>query len=339
MRRPALSTQILAVNTVLLAATVFAAAAASRLSPEASLPERRQFLVLVAGILATVLVNGFVLRRRFRALQELAAAMERVDLTRPGSARVPAALASDSEELIRLHDAFTRMLARIEEERADAASAVLRAQEDERARLARDLHDEVNQALTGVLLRLQATVHDAPPALAEELRETQAVAAQAMDQLRGLAHELRPTALDDLGLAAALRTQVDEFTRKTGVHAALEVAGDVDDFRADEQLVVYRVVQEALSNVARHADAHSVRVEVRRKGGRGLARIADDGRGLPRGARTGHGVAGMRERALHAGGRLEVRSLPGEGTVVELLLGRTAPGGHDLPVGTGRAWA
>lgn len=337
MRRPALSTQILAVNTVLIAATVFAAAAASHLRLDASLPERRQLLVLTAAILATVLVNGFVLRRRFAALEELASTMERVDLTHPG-VRMPAPVSTDSDEIVRLHHAFNAMLGRLEEERHAAASAVLRAQEDERARLARDLHDEVNQALTGVLLRLQATAQDAPPELVEELRETQAVAAEAMDQLRRLAHDLRPTALDDHGLVAALRTLVDDFTRKTATPAVLDVNGDVDGFRPDEQLVVYRVVQEALSNVTRHADARHVRVEVRRRGARGAVRIADDGCGVDPSLAAGHGVTGMRERALHAGGTLEVRANAEGGTTVELLLGRVAPP-HPL-VGAGRrAWA
>jgi two-component system sensor histidine kinase UhpB len=334
-RRPALSTQILAVNTVLIAATVFAGAAASRLSLDGPLSEQRQFAVLACAILATVLVNGFVLRRRFAALQELADTMQRVDLSRPG-VRVPPPLSTDSDEIVRLNEAFNVMLARIEQERASAASAVVRAQEDERARLARDLHDEVNQALTGVLLRLQATVEDAPPELAAELRETRDVAAQAMDELRGLAHELRPTALDDHGLGAALRTLVDDFSRKTGVPTTLDLSGAIEEFRADEQLVVYRVVQEALSNAARHSGATQVHVEIRRKGGRGVVRVIDDGRGIDADADAGHGLTGMRERALQSGGRLDVHSALGSGTTVELLLGRTAP----IAAGAGRrVWA
>jgi two-component system sensor histidine kinase UhpB len=335
MRRPALSTQILAVNTALIAATVFAGAAASQLSFDGPLSERRQLAVLVAAILATVLVNGFVLRRRFAALQALVDTMERVDLSRPG-VRMPPPQSTDSDEVVRLNDAFNCMLVRVEQERAQTASAVLRAQEDERARLARDLHDEVNQALTGVLLRLSASIQNAPPQLADELRETRDVAARAMDELRGLAHELRPTALDDHGLSAALRTLTDDFNRKSGLLTTLDLTGAADDFRPDEQLVVYRVIQEALSNAARHAGAERVHVEVRRKGARGVVRVIDDGRGMELGASAGHGLTGMRERALQAGGRLDVHSAPGAGTTVELLLGRTAP----VAGGTGRrVWA
>ncbi len=332
MRRSPLLTQILAVNSLLIIATVFAAATAARLQVDVHAPEGRQFFVISAAILATVLVNGFVLRRRFAGLQQLIDTMEQVDLSRPG-VRVAEAEA-DSEEVARLNQAFNRMLARIEDERAAVASAVLKAQEDERARLARDLHDEVNQALTGVLLRLQATVQDAPAELRDELRETQRVAAQAMDELRGLAHELRPTALDDHGVSAALRTQIEEFQTKTGVPTTLDLSGNVDEFREDEQLVVYRVVQEALSNAARHAGATKVHVEVRRKGGRGVVRVIDDGRGIDLDKGAGHGLTGMRERALQAGGRLDVHSALGAGTTVELLLGRTAPAKT-----TGRSWA
>ncbi|MCW2957738.1 MAG: sensor histidine kinase [Solirubrobacterales bacterium] len=321
MRRPTLITQLLAMNSTLIALTVLATAAAGRLDVTA-VAERRQYLVIVAGVLATVLVNGVVLRRRLEPLHAIIDTMEHVDLSEGG---LRAAGHADTEEVARLHAAFNRMMDRLEQERTEAADAVLRAQEDERARLARDLHDEVNQALTAVLLRLQATTLAAPPELAEELRETQAVATQAMGELRRLAHELRPTALDDLGLAAALRSQVDAFGVKAGIDARLQLSGNVDDFREDEQLVVYRVVQEALSNAARHAEARHITVSVRRKGARGVVQIADDGRGIDPQADRGHGLAGMRERARQAGGRLDVQGTPGGGTTIELELGRTVP--------------
>ena len=331
-RRPTLITQLLAINTMLIAAVVLATSAAGRLDVSVG-AQRSQYAVLVAGILATVLVNGFVLRRRLAPLQAIIETMERVDLSEGG---LRASGTADTEEVVRLHAAFNRMMDRLETERAEAADAVLRAQEDERARLARDLHDEVNQALTAVLLRLQATTLAAPPELQPELQETQRVATEAMGELRRLAHELRPTALDDLGLAAALRSQVDAFQAKAGIEARLQMGGDIDDFREDEQLVVYRVVQEALSNCARHAGARHVTVSVRRKGARGVVQISDDGRGIDPQAIRGHGLAGMRERARQAGGRLDVLSTPGGGTTIELELGRTAP---STPRTARRAWA
>jgi two-component system sensor histidine kinase UhpB len=229
---------------------------------------------------------------------------------------------ADTEEVVRLHHAFNRMLDRLEEERRQSSEAVLRAQEAERARLARDLHDEANQSLTGVLLRLRAIEHDAPDELRPELRETAEAASLAMDELLRLARELRPSALDDHGIEAALRTQVDGFARQADVEATLQVAPDLGELGADQQIVVYRVVQEALSNIAQHADARAVSVELRRSDGRKMLRVTDDGRGFNDAVEEtpGLGITGMRERARLAGGRLRVRSRPGHGTVVELTL-------------------
>jgi two-component system sensor histidine kinase UhpB len=314
-----LSRQILAVNAVLITATVLAASTVARLRVEDA-GSRRQSLVLVAAILATVLVNGIVLRRRFAPLESIIDTMERVELSEPG--RRSAVMNADSEEVVRLHHAFNRMLDRLELERRQSSEAVLRAQEAERARLARDLHDEANQSLTGVLLRLRAIEHDAPEQLRPELRETAGAASMAMDELLRLARELRPSALDDHGLDAALRTQVDGFARQTGVDGVLEISPDVGELGPDEQIVVYRVVQEALNNVAQHAGAQKVTVELRRADGRKMLRVSDDGSGFNDAAADtpGLGITGMRERARLAGGRLRVRSRPGAGTVVELTL-------------------
>ena len=154
MKRPALLTQVLAVNALLITATVFAASVAASLHAEPFI-ERKRFLILVAALMAMVLLNGYLLRRRFAPLDELINAMESVDFGgRDTRERIPTA---NVEEGVRLHQAFDRMLERLEAERSRTATAVLQAQEGERARLARDLHDEANQALTGVLLRLEAT--------------------------------------------------------------------------------------------------------------------------------------------------------------------------------------
>jgi two-component system sensor histidine kinase UhpB len=216
------------------------------------------------------------------------------------------------------------MLARLEEERRSAGRAVLRGQEEERARIAQDLHDEVNQALTAVLLRLQATISDAPPGLRDELDETKHLAARAMDELLTLARQLRPTALDDHGLVPALASQVAHFGERTGIRARFERSGPVPVLSGDEQLVLYRVTQESLSNVAQHANATSVEVELCSVG-RTLLRVRDDGRGFgdtaPESNGRSHlGLSGMRERALLVGGRLQVFSAPGGGTTIELTM-------------------
>jgi len=321
MRRPtSLLSQVLTVNTLLIIATVFAASVGARLdlNEPAGLD---QFMVLVAAILATVLANNFVMRRRFAPLESLTRTMECVDLTAPG-VRAQASV-GEPVDVARLRDAFNVMLARLESERIGTAAAVLRAQESERARVARDLHDEVNQALAAVSIRLAATAESAPPELAEELAETQRLATQAMNELLGLARDLRPAALDDHGLLPALRTQVRLFGERFGISAAFAADATKPLLGEFEQLVVYRVVQEALSNVARHAHATRVKVTVMGCNATELrVTITDDGGGFHAGRidEGRCGLTGMRERAMLAGGRLDLRSKPGAGTTVELTL-------------------
>jgi two-component system, NarL family, sensor histidine kinase UhpB len=322
VKRPALLTQVLAVNAALIAATVLAATVVVHLDPDA-VADRRRLGLLGCAILATVLVNGLVLRRRFAPLEQLIAAMESVDFA---ARRTPAPpRRGEVDEVARLRQAFDRMLDRLDGERARTAGAVLHAQESERARVARDLHDEANQALTGVLLRLQASAERAPADLRAELHDTQGVATQAMEELLRLARELRPAALDDLGLAAALRTLVTEFGRRASLDAAFTLEpGALDGLDEDAQIVVYRVVQEGLSNIARHSGAGRVDVSAVHEDGATVVRIDDDGHGFdPHTAGGGVGLVGMRERAVLAGGSVEVRSMPGEGTLVELRLGGT----------------
>jgi two-component system, NarL family, sensor histidine kinase UhpB len=312
VRRPTLLTQAIAVNAVLVAAAVLAAGSAAGLDTAADL---RGFGVLAAALLAVVLVNGMVLRRRFAPLEALIAQVEGVQTAAGG---LPPLGRGQAEEVVRLHAAFADLLERIEAERAATAAAVVQGQERERERVARDLHDECNQALTGLLLRLEAAALDAPGPLAEELRACQAVAARAMEELLRVARELRPAALDELGLTAAVRSVVARTAGRAGWEAEMrldeEAAARLGD---DAQLAAYRFVQEALANAARHAGARHVRVEVCH----GRVVVQDDGRGFDAAAQTaGLGLRGMRERAALAGGRLRLRTAPGAGTTVELAL-------------------
>lgn len=323
LSRPSLLAQVLGVNAALITGTVLAATILVRRQITLGADERG-LMLLTAALLASVLVNGIVLRRRFEPLERLVRAMEDVDFNKPGGR--PQLPAGETDEVARLHSSFDRMLDRLQAERAQAAGAVLRAQETERTRIARDLHDEANQALTGVLLRIQATTQRAPQELRAELRETQQAATQAIEELLRLARELRPAALDDHGLAAALRTKIGDFARQTGVRTDLDIeACDAAALGPEEQVVVYRVVQESLSNIARHAEAGNVIVALRRENGSVVARVQDDGCGFsghPSG--SGIGLTGMRERALLAGGSLDVTSVPGRGTTIELKLGDAA---------------
>jgi two-component system, NarL family, sensor histidine kinase UhpB len=210
--------------------------------------------------------------------------------------------------------------ARLEAEHRAAGQAAIQAQERERKRLAQDLHDEVNQALTAILLRLEAMLHDAPPALADELRETKRLTTQAMEELLRLARKLRPAVLDDHGLMPALHTQVRDFTEQTGIRATFHHRGPPPRLSSEQQLAIYRVTQEGLSNIAQHASARNVKVELSFVG-RTVLRISDDGRGFSEGREGALGLGGMRERATLAGGQLQVWSGDGAGTRVELTIG------------------
>jgi len=321
MRSRTLLTQVLAVNTVLVAITAFVAAIVARdqLDGAVSLEGLLMIALAVSGV---ILLNSILLRRRLEPMDRLVDTMSSVDLVSPGTrADVSRGAAS---EVKRLSSDFNRMLARLEDERRDAGRAVLRAQEQERSRIAQDLHDEVNQALTGILLRLQATIGAAPPGLQDELRETQQLATQAMEELLHLARQLRPTALDDHGLVPALASQVGDFGERTGIRSSFRRHGPIPPLSDEEQLVIYRVTQESLSNVAQHASASHVDVELSFVG-RTVLRVRDDGGGfLPTmNGRARLGLSGMRERALLVGGSLTVFSAPGDGTTIELTMGAT----------------
>jgi two-component system sensor histidine kinase UhpB len=281
--------------------------------------------LLVIGLCLVVLALTLALvreRRRLRPLEDLVEAMEKVDLSSP-RLHLPPSIdgVGETEEVERLELAFLRMMRRLEAERRRAGSAALHAQEEERARVARDLHDEVNQSLTGLLLRLEAAREAAPPEMESELADTKALANQAMRELLSLARQLRPTALDDLGLAAAIGGQVEQLSRGE-IEARLEVEGDFSDLGDDAQLVVYRVAQEALSNAARHSGATQVEVRLRRAGDGGVAlEVTDDGRGFAFDEQQrGLGIGGMRERALLVGGKLTIESRPDAGTTVRLAV-------------------
>jgi two-component system sensor histidine kinase UhpB len=274
--------------------------------------------VAVAG-LAVSLVRQ---RRRFAPLESLIEEMEKVDLSRPGP-MLPDSIdgVGETKEVERIELAFLRMMRRLEAERRRAGSAALRAQEQERARVARDLHDEVNQSLTGLLLRLEAARESAPPELELELAKTKELANQAMRELLSLARQLRPTALDDLGLVAAIAGQVDQIDQ-AGIEARLREKGRFSDLDDDVQLVIYRVAQEALSNASRHSGATRVEVSLSRSESNVELKVADNGRGFAfEESESGLGIAGMRERALLVGGDLTIESRPGRGTTVRL----TAP--------------
>ena len=310
--------QVVAVNVLLVVTTLFAASAAASLNLSTQ-DQRTQFALLALTIVLVLLVNMLMVQRRFTPLERLIERVEAIDPQQP-AAFDAAEAGAGSREVDRLAASFRILLGRIEDERRRSGRLALRAQEEERRRLARDLHDEVNQALTAILLRLQAVSQDAPTAVADELTEVRRLVNQAMDELLRLARELRPTALDDHGLYPAIESQVRRFSSQTGVAADLRTHGDPADLDPDREIAVFRIAQEALANVARHADASAVAIDLSPLGEHGVElTVCDDGRGFAlEGESCGLGLNGMVERARLVGGELEIASRPGGGTAVSL---------------------
>jgi len=308
--------QVVATNVLMVVATVFAASAAASLNLELR-DDRVQFALLALSIVLVLLVNMLMLRRRFSPLDRLIERVEAIDPADPAAFEAP----EDHEavqEIDRLAASFRRMLGRIDAERKRSGRAVLRAQEEERRRLARDLHDEVNQALTAILLRLEALSHAAPD-VSDEVSELKKLVNQAMAELLHLARQLRPTALDDHGLVPAIESQLRRFSAQTGVHAELHTTGDATGLDSDQEIVIYRVAQEALSNVAQHASARRVELGLSANGHGVELTVRDDGRGFDTRVDTDSlGLSGMSERARLLGGRLAVESNPGSGTALTL---------------------
>ena len=320
--------QIVAANVVLVALTLFAASLAAGLDLTVR-DQRWQFLILAMSIVLSLCVNLWMLQRRFRPLESLIKRIESIDPAEP--ARVALGQNDDPvAEINRLSGSFTRLLDRIEEERRRSGQLAMRAQEEERRRLARDLHDEVNQALTAILLRLEALAQDTPPERIDEVAELKRLVNQAMEELLTLARQLRPSALDDHGLVPAVEAQLKRFSARTGIEVRMSTAGDPNELPEVMQTAIFRVAQEALANVARHAGATVVEVELDEDDGRAELRVRDDGAGFEAGAipragsegpGAGLGLGGMAERARLVGGELDVRSAPGGGTSVTLRVG------------------
>jgi two-component system, NarL family, sensor histidine kinase UhpB len=272
-------------------------------------------VVLVGGVTAILLTNLLLLRRAFAPLARLTELMRRVEPLEPGR-RIP--VYGDDPEVVGLTTAFNEMLDRLEAERRDSVRRSLEAQEGERGRIAKELHDEVGQTLTAIVLQLERLRRNAPAALGDELAETREAVRASLQDVRRIAQRLRPEALEDLGLATALETLCDRVSEQSGLEVRAHVERDTGDITPEMELVVYRVAQEALTNALRHASASQVLVELQRENGELTLRVVDDGLGFD-GAQPGSGIQGMRERALLVGGRVLVRA-HGGGTEVRLRL-------------------
>lgn len=271
--------------------------------------------VLAVGLVVIVVVNGLLLRSVLLPLDRLATAMDTVDLREPGT-RLDEAGAGPAGRLV---TGFNGMVDRLEAERASSTARALGAQEAERQRIAQELHDEVGQSLTAVLLDLKHASDQAPPEVATVLEGARATTRTSLEEVRRISQALRPGVLADLGLLNSLSSLASDFTSRTGVPVNRGFNPGLPQLSPDVELVVYRVAQEALTNVARHAGASSVALGLCRRGDLVELTVTDDGTGGPVATTgAGAGIQGMRERAQMVGGDLAVRSPTDGGTTVRL---------------------
>ncbi len=283
-------------------------------------------LLSLVGLTALLITTLVLIHRSLRPLSRLTTSMRDVDLLRPGT-RVP--VYGESEEVLDLTRAFNDMLERLENERRESVRRTLTAQEEERLQLARELHDEIGQSLTALLLQLDYMAKVAPTEVAHEAAEARETARTSLEEVRRIARQLRPEALDDLGLVSAITHLADRIAARSGLEIERRLARDLPALAPETELVIYRVAQESVTNVIRHADARRIEVELVADGAGVVLRVADDGSGV-RGAREGAGVKGMRERAVLIGARLEIDRSRLGGTEVRLEV----PGGAGERSGT-----
>jgi two-component system sensor histidine kinase UhpB len=273
-------------------------------------------LVLAVGLVAMLVANALLLRPAFTPLRRLAGHMRDVDLLRPGH-RVPAQGPVEVTALVR---AFNEMLERLEGERRDSGRRAVAAQEAERKRIAIELHDEVGQTMTAVLMRLERLRDAVPPARTDELDDAREAVRSSLDDARRIAQELRPEMLETLGLVSALTALCRSFSARTGIRVDCGFPPDPPVLDAEAELAVYRVAQEALTNVARHSGARHAWLRVDTDGGGVALTVADDGRGFGGTPSATGGLHGMRERAVTVGGTLTIDAAPASGVAVRLEL-------------------
>jgi two-component system, NarL family, sensor histidine kinase UhpB len=304
---------------VLIAASALLLFGPATVSTPFLLPEA---LILAAGIAVMLIANAVLLRVALAPLGRLTRLMTTIDLTHPGN-RLDVSGHGMVADLIMT---FNAMLDRLETERGDSAARALAAQEGERRRIAAELHDEVGQTLTAVLLQLKRVSDRAPNSMRTDLAQVQQTTRDSLDEIRRIARRLRPGDLDVFGLVSALKALANEFSATSGLTVHRDFESDFPALDHETELVLYRIAQEGLTNVARHAEATKVELTLRRYTGGVELRIRDDGRGVDT-IRPGAGIAGMRERALLIGADLTFGSGPGRGTEICLRVPDRRQGG------------
>jgi two-component system sensor histidine kinase UhpB len=311
--RPSLVSRVFLANAAVLALAVLLLIF-TPIEVTAPIAATEEILILVVGLIVMLVLDLFLLRHMLSPLRQLTEGMASIDPDRPG--RRLTGLTIRSREVGALAATFNEMLDRLESERRESARVALAAQERERLRVARELHDEIGQQLTAVAIQAERAAEDGGVDSAQALERVVADVRESLEDVRRIARELRPEALDDLGLVNAL---ISLCSRVAGLRVERDFEANLPPLPDDVELVIYRVAQESLTNVVRHADASRAAVSLRREGDAVVLGVRDDGRGLPTELPKGAaGISGMRERARLVGGALTITSEPGEGTEVRL---------------------
>jgi two-component system sensor histidine kinase UhpB len=309
--------RVVAVNAVLLVVAcvgTLLVVAPERFSFSSIVAEETILVVVVLAAIA--ILNVALLRHVFAPLERMAGLARRFDPRRTGQ-RVP--IAESESEVTDVARAFNEMLERLEHERRATSRRVLEAQEGERLRVAQDLHDQVGQTLTAALLELEHVAHNVPEASRPEVEAVQEIVQVGLEDIRRIARELRPEALDDLGLPSALAALTERFARQARIEIDLLIEPELPALSREAELVIYRVAQEALTNVARHSGSATAELRLERAGpDRVSLTVADAGRGLPADATAGGGMQGMAERASIVEAALAVGRRDAAGTEIRL---------------------
>jgi two-component system sensor histidine kinase UhpB len=283
-------------------------------------PANGRVIALVGGLVTLLAVNLVLMRRAFAPLVQLTALMARVDPLRPGE-RID--VPGPASEVTVLADTFNAMLDRLELERRESGRRELSAQEEERRNLAAELHDEIGQSVTALVLQLDRIAQRSSEPVRRDAAEARDSAIALVEDIRAIARRLRPEALDTLGLPSALTNLVDRISSQTGLRIERAISRDLPALTPEAELVIYRVAQESLTNVLRHAEASHARVALASDPDGVVLSIEDDGHGFDADRAQESGVRHMRERAMLVGGELTVGRRPrGRGTLVRLRIGK-----------------
>jgi two-component system sensor histidine kinase UhpB len=280
----------------------------------------RQAIVLVAAAIVLAAADAALLKFSFTGLVALVNRMETLDLLRPRD-RLPEMGGAETRALI---GGFNTMLDRLEAERRASTRRTVATLEGERERISRELHDEIGQRMTGILLHLGPIHADVPESARHRIVAVQDEARAVIEEIGKLAWRIRPAILDHLGLVSALTALTESLGGQGSARIETSLPPRLPAMGDEAELAIYRIAQEALTNAVRHSGATAIVVRMRANENELVLQIADDGDALPEAGADGPGLRGMRERALLIGGMLNLEANPGRGLRVELRV----PTGH-----------